>query len=94
MKWNHSILEYLSQQSQDSEAIPLLPIVEIAGNQRVLVENHLGVIQYCPEQIGIRVKYGEVAVSGCSLTLRHMTRTKLVITGQIDQVCLHRRNFK
>lgn len=94
MKDKRSILEYLSIQSEDVEAIPLLPIIEIAGNQRVLIENHLGVVQFSTEKIGIGVKYGEVLVCGCNLALRHMSKSKLVITGQIQQLCLLRRNRK
>ena len=60
MKDRRSFLEYLSLQSEDAEAIPLLPIIEIAGDQRALIENHLGVVQFSPEKIGIRVKYGEI----------------------------------
>lgn len=89
MKTRRGILEYFSEKSED---IPIYPIVEIAGTQRVLIENHLGVIQYSTESVGVRVKYGKIFVCGCNLTLRHMTKVKLVITGRIDQVNLIRRN--
>lgn len=94
MKDRRSFLEYLSLQSEDAEAIPLLPIIEIAGDQRALIENHLGVVQFSPEKIGIRVKYGEILVCGCNLSLRHMTKCKLVITGRIEGLTLVRRNRK
>ena len=37
MKDRRSLLEYLSLQSEDAEAIPLLPIIEIAGDHRALI---------------------------------------------------------
>lgn len=71
--------------------IPGQPIVEIAGERRVLIENHFGVSQYSREKIGVKVKYGFVCVCGCGLELVRMTREQLVIAGRIDSVSLIRR---
>lgn len=73
------------------DVFPLVPIVELAGSRRVLVENHLGVTEYSPERVGIKMKYGQVHVCGCGLRLEHMTKIKLIITGQIDGISLDRR---
>ena len=75
----------------ESEAIPGLPILEIAGDRRVLIEHHSGVLEYRPEQIRIRVAYGTVCVTGCGLELMRMSHRQLLIAGRIDAVCLHRR---
>lgn len=91
MRKRRSILDYLSDRTDDPEVLPVLPVVELAGSNRVLVENHLGVVLYSGEAVGIRVKYGVLQVCGCGLLLRHMTKTKLVITGRIDQITLIRR---
>lgn len=74
------------------EALPRHPLVEICGERRVLIENHLGVRSYGHEQICVGVSYGEVAVHGCSLELARMTREQLVICGRIDGVRIIRRN--
>lgn len=76
------------------DVFPLVPIVELAGSCRVLVENHLGVTEYSTEQIGIKMKYGELRVCGCGLRLEHMTKIKLIITGQIDGISLIRGREK
>lgn len=76
---------------ESGESIPILPILEMAGDRRVLVENHCGVISYSCEQIGIAVKYGKLFVSGGNLQLTHMTKVKLVITGRIDSIAIVRR---
>lgn len=91
MKANRGLLRYIGDKTVDSEAIPFLPIIELAGDHRVLIENHHGVIQYSDAKVGIRVMYGDVYICGCSLKLKHMTKTKLLITGKIDQLVLSRR---
>ena len=94
MKPKHNIKDYLLEKTVYPELFPAIPIVELAGGSRVLIENHLGVIQYSREQIGIKMKYGEIQINGCGLTLEQMTRVKLVVTGRIDGICLHRRERK
>lgn len=85
-------MEKLTRQMEQSpEPVPGLPLVEIAGQGRVLIENHRGVCCYGREQISIRVKYGQIVVRGCGLELARMTKEQLVITGQIDSVNLIRR---
>lgn len=73
------------------EAVPGLPLVEICGERRVLIENHRGVSRYCVDQICVRVHYGEVAVCGHGLELARMSKEQLVICGQIEGVSLIRR---
>lgn len=73
------------------DSISLRPIVEIAGGERVLIENHSGVMGYSTERILVKVKYGCISVCGCGLELLRMTREQLVICGRIDAVSLHRR---
>ena len=70
------------------EMLPGLSLVEIAGNRRVLIENHIGVIGYGSRQICVKVKNGTVTVCGCNLELQRMTRWQIVITGRIEDVCL------
>lgn len=91
MKFRDILARPIREQTLDSEAFPLMPIVELAGCSRLLVESHQGVIQYSETQIGIKMRYGLLTVCGCRLTLEHMTKGKLIITGQIDSVTLTRR---
>lgn len=74
-----------------AEPLPGQPIVEIAGDRRVLIENHFGVKEYSREKIGVKVKYGLVCVCGCDLELIRMTKEQLIISGRIDAVTLIRR---
>ena len=75
----------------DPETVPGQPIVEIAGDQRVLIENHRGVAAYGRERILVNVKFGSVCICGCNLEMIHMTKERLVIYGRIDSIGLQRR---
>ena len=92
MKEHTHWLERLRDQADLSGETGLgLPLVELAGDRRVLIEHHQGVTRYGREKICVKVKYGIVAVNGCGLELTCMTRQQLIIAGRIDSVELHRR---
>jgi len=74
------------------EYLPGNTIVEIAGENRVLIERHLGVKGYSHECIIVKVKFGYIHVCGSCLELCRMTSEQLVIKGRIDQVSLQRRS--
>lgn len=92
MKRSHSFLQRLSEDtSLLSVPMPGQPIVELAGDHRVLIENHKGVKAYGREKIIVRMRYGFLIVCGCGLELQRMSREQLVIRGRIDGVSLQRR---
>lgn len=72
------------------EPIPGLPLVEIAGERRVLIENHRGVMEYGTQTIRVKVKFGQICVCGSGLELARMNRGQLVISGRVDSVQLIR----
>ncbi len=72
------------------EAVPGLPLVEIMGEHRVLIENHRGVVGYGCTEICVKVKFGVIKVCGDGLMLSRMTKQQLIISGKIDGVCLCR----
>ena len=78
--------------SHGTESLPYQTIIEIAGSQRVLIENHRGMITYGKEKIIVNVKYGSVSVCGCNLEVAHMSNEQLVIFGNIRNISLHRRD--
>ncbi len=73
-----------------TEAVPGRSLVEMAGDRRVLVENHRGVTQYGRKEIRVRVSYGMICVHGSCLELAQMTKEKLVITGCVEGISLFR----
>ena len=70
---------------------PGRPLVEISGDRRVLIENHLGVKVYSRDQIVINVKFGCIQICGCGLELRKMSKDQLVVLGEIQSVILQKR---
>ena len=75
----------------NGECLPGQSLLELLGDNRVLIEHHRGVQEYSRERIGIKMRYGQIAVCGCGLEMIQMTRDQLVIRGQIDRITLHRR---
>ena len=63
-------------------------LVEIWGKNRVLIENHDRVLGYSPDQICIKVSYGELCVSGKQLVFAKLSAEQLVITGCVESVLL------
>ena len=67
--------------------IPGASIVEIGGRNRVLIENHCGIVEYGREQIQIKVKNGSICIKGNNLMMTRMTVSQLIVQGCID--CVH-----
>ena len=76
---------------EGSESLQRMPIVELAGDGRVLIENHRGVVEYGSEKICVKVRYGFVCVCGLEMELARMTKDQLVITGKIGSVTIQRK---
>ena len=92
MKKDLRVLQWLADGADlPGEPIPGRGLVEISGDNRVLIENHFGVREYSRERIGIAMEFGLVSICGSSLELCRMTREQLVIRGRIDCVNLIRR---
>ena len=82
---------FISAADLRDEAIPGMPLIEIFGDRRGLIEQHCGVTEDECKQIGVRVKNGRILVLGERLQLALMTKEQLVISGCIEAVRLLRR---
>lgn len=80
----------LDQGGLEEEMLPGQSVVELLGDNRVLIENHRRIMEYEREQMCIRVSFGSVRILGCNLQLRHVTGRKLLITGNVERIELHR----
>ena len=93
MRRQSRILErFMDHADLQTEPLPNVPLVELAGECRVLIENHCGITEYGQGQMKVRVNYGLLCISGGNLIVARMTREQLVITGMIDCITLLRRN--
>ncbi len=92
MKRTSKMMQWLADNMDLPETpLPGIPVVELAGDRRVLIEGHCGVSEYSRERVCVKVAYGSVCITGCGLDLARMSRERLVIRGRIDQVQLQRR---
>lgn len=67
------------------------PLVELAGNRRVLIEHHCGITEYGTEKITVKVKSGSICIVGSNLSLMYMSDEKIVITGIVYEIRLDER---
>lgn len=73
--------EHLS--GPDGNALKPRTLVEVYGKTRVLVEQHRGIFGYGTDCIRIGTTYGILVVEGDDLRLCCMSRTQVVIRGQL-----------
>lgn len=73
-----------------NQAASNFPVLELAGDCRLLIENHFGVVQYSKDGIKVKLNYGKVYVGGSDLQLQQMTKERLLICGRIDIIRLER----
>ena len=66
--------------------ISKFPLLEMLGENRVLIENHQGVVGYSTEEIKIKVSFGAWIVSGMNLKFMQINRNQIVINGKIYSV--------
>lgn len=82
------IRKLMMSRGVDDVPMPGVPLVELSGDRRVLIEHHRGVVAYGCGEIRVRMSYGLLCISGSGLYLARMTREQLVICGRIDGVHL------
>lgn len=85
------VLEFLNPETNGIAPLPGVSLIEICGQNRILIENHRGIIAYEVRQIQIKVSFGCIVVCGQNLKLRNMSKEKLVITGKICCINLQGR---
>lgn len=76
------------------EPMPGIPLLELFGYDRLLIENHKGIIYYASDKISIKVKFGVISVLGHGLELACMTGNKIVILGEIISINLEKGSEK
>jgi sporulation protein YqfC len=89
MKNSRSILDRVIRNSElGAQPLPAVPLVEVMGFTRILIENHKCISSYSTQEIIIRVKSGLITVEGLNLHLAHMSSERLIITGSIQKIQL------
>jgi len=92
MKLRKDLLKQVMHGTElDTVPLPRIPLVEVVGHNRVLIENHYGVTAYATNEIQVQVKHGHIAVFGRQLMLAQMSKEQIIITGCIDGIRLLER---
>ncbi len=65
------------------DAIRPRTLAELYGTERLLVEQHRGILGYGTECIRIAATFGQLVVEGEDLRLCCMSRSQLVIRGKL-----------
>jgi len=72
--------------ASETVSVPKVPLIELYGGKRILIENHCGVLEYTDNLICVKVKCGQVCICGFDLKLAMISRDRLVICGRIESV--------
>lgn len=92
MKNKRDILRRIAQGTDPMEVnLTAQPILEICGQNRVLIEHHGGVTEYGRERICVKVRFGEYCIIGKDLSLCRMWDKQLLIRGNISAIELKQR---
>ena len=73
-----------------SEAVSGVTLLEISGDDRVLLENYLCILGYTDSLVRVRVEFGVYEISGCSLVISCIQKEQMVIYGRVDCITLRR----
>ncbi len=77
-----------------AELLPGMPLIELTGHSRVMVDNHRGISEYTNGCICVRVSFGLVSIYGCGLRITKMRKKQIVIGGNILRVELEKGREK
>ena len=91
MKQNHLLNRISMALDLPSEPTPGQTVVELIGNRRVLIENHMGLSEYTQNEICIKSRTGSLSIKGNDLYIAKMTQCRVVICGCIDSIETQRR---
>ena len=74
--------------AQEKQGLKPRTLTEIYGSERLLVEQHRGILAYGTDCIRIAATFGQLVVEGENLRLCCMSRSRLVIRGKLHSVGL------
>lgn len=72
------------------QTLPGVPIIEIYGNKRVLIEGRCAVIEYSTSIIRLKNNCEIICVSGSDLIMTELTYQQIIITGEIENISISR----
>ena len=75
-----------------SESIMGTPVLELCGDDRVLIENFDTVISFDSCRIDVSMSFGVICLSGDGLILEYLGNDRILITGIIFSITVERKD--
>lgn len=72
------------------QTMPGEPIIEVYGDNRVLIEGRCAVTRYDSAQIQLRNACGTVCIYGCNLCMAELSCSRMIIKGNICNITISR----
>ena len=88
MKGDRLFRDLTERAGLHTESFPGITLLELSGDDRVLVENHRRVMGYTPQCILLRTNFGKTKIEGEHLVIASMERGQLLIRGRVRSVLL------
>ena len=63
-----------------------IPKITVLGFEKVLIENHKGILEYQDFFVRLNTYIGIININGFNLKLDDMTKDDLMVTGKIDSI--------
>lgn len=60
-----------------------LPLIMMVGDKSLILENHLGILEYNRERIRIRLIKGELTLLGQNMMIRNISLEEIQINGEL-----------
>ena len=65
-----------------------LPLINLIGDEKLVISNHKGIVEYVKEQVRVKTSIGIVKVQGCGLVMKEISDENIVIMGKINAVII------
>jgi sporulation protein YqfC len=71
-----------------------LPVLHVTGSDRLLMENHRGLLEFGRGKIRIASTAGTVEITGEGLDIKSVGREDVLVTGNIASIIINRSAVK
>ena len=74
-----------------SESVFGTPVLELCGDERVLIENVKKVISFCEDEVLLTVCFGCIRITGEGLVFDYLGADRILIVGKILTIGVERK---
>ena len=68
------------------EVVADYPLLMLAGNKKILIENHKGIALYQSDKLKIRIKDGILNIQGHKINVKEINTEYLSVSGEITAI--------